>query len=183
MTATQLLTRALSALLALALLLGSLLVVAEVVVAAADRGPWLVPYADWTAGLGARSWDDWVVYTILAGLVVVGLLLLFLGVRRGKPATLPLRGRTQGVDVQASRRSVEKSLVAAVSRTFGISGAKASVRRRSARIEARATTRAVTRSESGLRQEVESAAKSRLESLGLARDLRPRVRIYAKDKR
>jgi hypothetical protein len=179
MTATQWLTRALSALLAVALLLGSLLVIAEVVVAAADRGPWLVPYTDWTAWMRERSWNDWVVNTILVGLVVVGLLLLFLAVRRGKPATLPLRGRTPGVDVKASRKSVERSLAAAVSRTSGVTGAEASVRRRSTRIEARAATR----SQSGLRQEVESAVTARLDSLGLARNLRPRVRVYPKDRR
>ena len=147
MTATQWLTRALAALLALALLLGSLLVIVEVVVAAAGRGPWLVPYPEWTTWMQQRGWNDRVVRAILVGLVVVGLLLLFLAVRRGKPATLPLRGRTPGVDVKASRKSVERSLVAAASRTSGVTGADASVRRSSARIEAQAATR----SDSGLR--------------------------------
>jgi hypothetical protein len=178
-TATQWFTRALSALVALALLLGSLLVIVEIVLAAAGRGPWLIPYADWTAWIRGRSWSDDVVKAILVGLVVVGLLLLVVAVRRGKPATLPLRGRTPGVDVTASRKSVERSLAAAVSRTSGITGADASVRRRSARIEARAASR----SPSGLRQEVEAAAKARLDSLGLRRDLRTRVRVSARDGR
>jgi hypothetical protein len=117
-----------------------------------------------------------VVKGILLGLLLVGLLLLFLAVRRGKPAALPLRERTPGVDVKASRRSMERSLAAAVSRTSGVTAANASIRRRSARIEARAASR----SPSGLRQEVESAARARLDSLGLRRDLRPRVRIYAR---
>ena len=179
MTATQWMTRALSALLALALLLGSLLVIAEVVVAAADRGPWLVPYTDWAAWMRERSWNDWVVNAALVGLVVVGLLLLFLAVRRGKPATFPLRGRTPGVDVKVSRRSVERSLAAAASRTPGITKTEASVRRRSARVKARSATR----SESGLRQEVESAVKARLDSLGLARSMHPRVQVSLKDRR
>jgi len=176
MTASQWLSRALCALLALALLLGSLLVIGEVLVAAGDRGPWLVPYPDWTAWMREHRWDDWVVNTILVGLVVSGLLLLFLAVRRGKPATLPLVSRTPGVDVKASRKSVERSLAAAVSRTYGVTEAEASVRRRSARIQAQAATR----SESGLRQEVEAAAEARLDSLGLAKNLRPRVRVSAK---
>ena len=78
MTATQWLTRALSALLALALLLGSLLAIAEVGVAAADRGPWLVPYPDWSAWMRQRSWNDWVVNAALVGLLLVGLLLMLL---------------------------------------------------------------------------------------------------------
>lgn len=179
MTATQWLTRALCALLALALLLGSLLVIAEVGLAAAGREPWLVPYPDWETWLLEHTWDDRVVIAILAGLVVLGLVFLFLAVRRGKPPTLPLRARTPGVDVTASRKSVEKSLVAAASRTPGITGAEASVRGRSARVEAQAATR----TESGLEQEVESAVTARLSSLGLTRDLRPRVRVHQEEGR
>ena len=164
----------------MALLLGSLLVVVEIVVAAAGRGPWLVPYPDWTdvdaaSEAGTIGWSR----AILLGLVVVGLLLLFLAVRRGKPATLPLRGRTPGVDVTASRKSVERSLVAAASRVSGVTGADASVRRSSARIDAQAASR----SESGLRQEVESAVQARLDSLGLTRNLSLRVQVSAKDRR
>ena len=59
----------------------------------------------------------------LGGPVLLGLLLLFLAARRGKPATLALRRRTPGVDVTASRTSVERSLAAAVSRRPGITGA------------------------------------------------------------
>jgi hypothetical protein len=179
MTATTWLNRAVSALLALALLIGSALVLAEVVAAAVDRGPWLVPYPEWTEWMRSHSWNDWVVNTILVGLVLVGLLLLALALRRGKPATLPLRDRTPGVNVKASRKSVERSLAAAASRTSGVTGADASVRRRSARIGAQATAR----SDSGLRQEVESAVKERLDSLGLARNLRTRVSVSTKEGR
>jgi hypothetical protein len=179
MTATTWLNRAVSALLALALLVGSLLVIAEVAAAALGRGPWLVPYPEWTEWMRSHSWNDWIVNTILAGLVLVGLLLLTLGLRRGKPATLPLRERTPGVDVRASRRSVERSVAAAASRTSGVTGADASVRRRRARIG----VRAATRSDADLRQEVESAVKERLDSLGLARDLRTRVAVSGKERR
>jgi hypothetical protein len=179
MTVTRWLTRALAALVALAVLVGSLLVLVEIVVAAAGGGPWLVAYPEWTTWMQQRGWTDRVVRAILLGLVLVGLLLLFLAVRRGKPATLPLRGRTPGVDVTASRRSVERSLVAAASRVSGVTGADASVRRRSARIDAQAASR----SDPGLRQEVESAVQARLDSLGLTRNLSLRVQVSAKDRR
>lgn len=178
MTATQWLTRALAALLALALLLASLLVVVEVALAAAGQAPWLVDFTQWTAWMSERNWDDRTVRTILVGLLLVGLLLLVLTLRRGKPATLSLRPRTSGVDVKASRKSVERSLAAAASRTSGVTSADASVRRRKARIEARGS-----RPESGLAQDVESAARARLDSLGLARERRLDVQIYAKDRR
>lgn len=179
MTATRWLTRVLSALVALTLFVGSLLVLAEVVAAAAGRGPWLVSYPDWTTWAGERSWNDWVVNLILAGLVVVGLLLLVLALRRGKPSALPLHGGLPGVNVRASRRSVEKSLAAAASRIPGVTKTDASVRRRSARIQAHAATRG----DSGLREEVESSVKERLDSLGLARNLRTRVGVSARDRR
>jgi hypothetical protein len=174
MTATQWLTRAFAALVALALLLVSLVALVEIVGAAAGRDPQVVAYTEWTAWMRERSWDDPVVRAILVGLVLLGLLLLFLAVRRGKPAALPLRARTPGVDVNASRKSVERSLAAAASRASGITGADASVRRRSARVEARTGAR----SESGMRQEVESVVRARLDSLGLTRDLRLRVQVH-----
>jgi hypothetical protein len=74
---------------------------------------------------------------------------------------------------------VEKSLAAAAARTTGIAGASASVSRRTARIDART----VARSEPGIREAVESGVRGRLDSLGLERRLRTRVRLTAKDTR
>ena len=179
MTASNWVTRVVCALLALALLLGSLLAIVELVAAALDRAPALVPYPDWTSWLRTHSWDDRVVTGVLVGVVVLGLLLLFLALRRGKPASLALRSRSDGVDVTASRRSVEKSLVAAAARTTGVTGASAAVSRRTARVDAR--TMGV--SEPGIREEVDSAVRERLDSLGLERRMRTRVRVTAKDPR
>lgn len=179
MTATQWLTRALAALVALALLLASLLVIVEVALAAAAQPPWLVDYTQATTWVQQHDWNDAMVKTILVAIVLLGLLLIFLSLRSGKKATLPLRQRTSGVDVKASRRSVESSLEAAASRTSGVTGADASIRRRNARIKARSAGRP----ESGLRQEVESAVGTRLDSLGLTRKLRLDVQVYAKDRR
>lgn len=179
MTATHWVTRVVAALLALALLLGSLLAVLEIVAAALDRAPALVPYPEWTSWLRTQSWNDWIVNAVLGGLVVVGLLLLLLALRRGKPASLPLRSRTDDVHMTASRRSVEKSLAAAAARTTGVTGASASVGRRTARVDART----VARSEPGIREEVESAVQGRLDSLGLERRMRTRVDLSTKDTR
>lgn len=179
MTASNWVTRVVCALLALALLLGSLLAIVELVAAALDRAPALVPYPDWTSWLRTHSWDDRVVTGVLVGVVVLGLLLLLLALRRGKPASLALRSRSDGVDVTASRRSVEKSLVAAAARTTSVTGASAAVSRRTARVDAR--TMGV--SEPGIREEVDSAVRERLDSLGLERRMRTRVRVTAKDPR
>lgn len=179
MTATNWVTRVVSALLALALLIGSLLAVVEIVAAALGRAPALVPYPEWTTWMRMHSWNDWIVNAVLAALVVLGLLLLVLAFRRGKPASLALRSRSDGVDVTASRRSVEKSLAAAAARTTGIAGASAAVSRRTARVDART----VARSESGSRDEVESAVRGRLDSLGLERRMRTRVDLTTKETR
>ena len=176
MTARNWVTRLVSALLAVALLLGSLLVVVEIVAAGLGRPPVLIPYPGWTSWLRTHSWNDWIVNTVLGGLLVLGLLLLLLAFRRGKPASLALRSGSDGVDVTASRRSVEKSLAAAAARTTGIAGASASVSRRTARVNART----VARSEPGSREELESAVRRRLDSLGLERRLRTRVDLTTK---
>ncbi|QNN51551.1 DUF6286 domain-containing protein [Nocardioides mesophilus] len=179
MTATKWITRVVSALLALALFLGSLLVVVEIVAAALGRAPAVLPYSDWTSWLRTHSWNDWIVNTVLVGLVILGLLLLLLAFRRGKPASLALRSESGGVDVTASRRSLEKSLAAAATRTTGIVGASASVSRRTARVDAQT----VAPSQPGVREEVESAVRARLDALGLERPMRTRVELTTKDTR
>jgi hypothetical protein len=171
MTATNWLSRVVSALLAIALVIGSLLMVVEIVAAALDRAPALVPYPEWTRWLRTHSWNDWAVNAILCGMIVLGLLLLLLATRRGKPASLALTRTTEGVEVTASRRSVEKSLAATAARTTGITGASASVSRRTARVKART----VTRSDSGIRDEAETAVTGLLDSLNLERRMRLRV--------
>jgi len=179
MRATNWVTRLVAALLALAILLGSLLGVAEIVAAALGRAPAVVPYPKWTGWLRTHSWNDGLVKAVLAGLVVLGLLLLLLAFRRGKPASLALRSDTDGVAVTASRRNLEKSLAAAAARTTSIAAASASVSRRTARVEART----VAPSEPGVREAVESAVRDRLRSLGLERRLRTRVDLTTKDTR
>jgi hypothetical protein len=179
MTATNWVTRVVSALLALALLIGSLLAIVEIVAAALDRAPAMVPYSEWTDWLRTHSWNDWVVNVVLGGLVALGLVILVLAFRRGKPASLALKPRTDGVEVTASRRGVERSLVAAAARTTGVTGAKASVGRRTARVQAHT----MARSDPGIRAEVESAVRGRLEALGTERRMRSRVVLSTKDKR
>lgn len=179
MTATNWVTRVVCALLAMALFVGSLLALVEVVAAALGLDPVLLPHPEWTSWLRDHTWDDWTVIALLGGLVVLGLLVLLLALRRGKPASLALKSRTDGVDVTASRRSVEKALAAAAARTTGIAEASASVGRRTARVDGRT----LARSEPGMRAEVETAVKGRLDSLGLGRRMRTRVDLTTKGKR
>ena len=72
MSVTQWLTRGLSALVALALLLASLVALVEIVAAAVGRAPVVVRYPEWTAWLREHSWDDPVVRSQMALVVLLG---------------------------------------------------------------------------------------------------------------
>ena len=179
MTATNWLSRLVCSLLALCLLVGSLVAIVEIVAAGLGHAPVLVPFPDWTSWLRAHSWNDWIVNAALGGLVVLGLLLLILGIHRGKPASLALTSGSEGVRVTASRRSVEKTLAAAAARTPGIADASASVGRRTARVKGWT----LAPPEPGTLEDVESAVSVRLESLGLARRMGTQVDLSTKDTR
>jgi len=170
-----LLNRILSALLALALLLGGLLAATEIVLAQLGQPSWLVPHRQWSGWLNAQTWDTAVVRAILVGVVLLGLLLLVPALRRGKPSTVALAARegSTATRVSASRRGVEKTLAAAARRTEGISSATADVRRRSVRVKARTATR----SKPDLQQQLSTAVSARLDELGLSGALRPRVTL------
>ncbi|MCW2576684.1 MAG: uncharacterized protein JWR28_3048 [Modestobacter sp.] len=166
------LNRVLATLLALALFLGGLLAVVEIVLAAFDRPAWLVPHQEWSTWLAGESFDDGVVRAALIGLVVVGLLLLLVGLRRGKPGSIALPARTDGVRVTASRRGLERSLATSASRAGGVRSARAKVGRRAVRVKATTAVRS-----GDLQQPVTAGVTERLEELGLSGVLRPRVTV------
>jgi hypothetical protein len=176
MTTTNIVHRVLAAILALALLFAAVVTLVEIVLATLKRPPWLVPYPQWAQWLSQHRWTDATVEAGLVVLALLGALLLFLALRRGKPATLPLSSSSEGVQVTASRRSVEKSVAAIAARTSGVTNASASARRRTVLVQAQTTTRG----QSDLQQQVTAAVRERLESLGLAERLRTRVHIVSR---
>lgn len=178
----NLLNRILSAVLALALLLGGSLAVVEIVLAQLGRPSWLVPHEQWSQWLASRGWDDSVVRVILAGLVILGIVLLLLAMRRGKPrlVALPATGGddASGITLTASRRDVERSLAAAARRTGGVRKASAKVTRRRVKVQAQTTTR--SRGDD-IASQVTAAVSDRLTDLGLADRLAPRVTLSRKE--
>ena len=172
--------RILSVLLALVLLLGGLLAAVEIVLALLDRPSWLIPREEWANDVTDQTWDSSTVRAILVGLIVVGLVLLLVGLSRGRPAALalsPREGTPPQVTVTASRRGIERSLEQAAREAEGITDAKATVSRRTATVWA--TSR--TRSPGDLRAGVESALAARLADLGLAGRLRTKVRVTSRE--
>lgn len=171
--------RVLATLLALALFLGGLLAVVEIVLAALDRPAWLVPHPDWTSWLTGNTFPSGIVRAVLIGLAVLGLLLLVATLRRGRPGSLQLPGRTEGVRVTASRKGIERTLATAARRPDGVRSARVKAGRRAVRV--RATTG--LRSTEELRQPVTTAVTDRLEELGLTGVLRPRVTVSQESSR
>lgn len=82
--------RILSALLALALLIGGLLAAAEIALAQLGRSPWLISHQESSVWLAEQSWESTTVRSVLAATLLIGLLLMVTAVRRGKPALVQL---------------------------------------------------------------------------------------------
>lgn len=165
--------RVVATLLALGLFLGGLLAAAEIVLAALDRPSWLVPHEQWSGWLADNTFQAGIARTLLIGMVVLGLLLLLLALRRGKPGSLQLPARTEGVRVTASRRGIERTLATAARRADGVRDARAKAGRRAVRVQA---STALRRPEE-LQQPVTAAVTERLDELGLIGVLRPRVKV------
>lgn len=165
--------RVLATLLALALLLGGLLAVVEIVLAALGRQPWLVPHPGWTTWLGDQTLASGVVRAVLIGAAVLGLVLLVLALRRGRPGALPLPARVESVRTTASRRGLERTLRAAATRPDGVRDARVKARRRTVTVKAATGLR----DPGDLQSRVTQAVTERLEELGLADRLRPRVTV------
>lgn len=181
MSPTATVNRLLSALLALVLILGGLLVATEIVLAQSGRRPWVIPHPTWAGWLRERTWDSDVIRLGLAGLALVGLLLLVLAVRRGRPRAVVLTSRAggpAGVRTTASRRGLDRTLTAAARRVDGVSGARARVGRRSVSVVAETPSRA-----GDTKQQVTDAVARRLAELGIIGTLRPRVTISRRTNR
>jgi hypothetical protein len=158
--------------LALALFLAASVAVVDIVLAAFKRPHWIVDASAWANWLRAARWYDGTVRLGLVGAIVLGLILLFVGLRRGRPSSVPLTA-ADGVQIRASRRAVERAVDAAARRVEGVSAADVSVRRR--RVRVRALTR--RREPGDLEEAVRQAVSSRLTGLGLEHTLTPSVRL------
>lgn len=167
------LDRVLSAVLAFALLVGGLLVAVEIVLAGLGRGPWFVAHDRWAASARTTPWSDADVRLALAGLVVLGVLLLVVAGARRRPEELPLVARGGGVVSTLDRRTVERWLVGQVEGVDGVSGAGVRIRHGSTSVEATSLGRDVGAVEPGVRE----VASSSLASLDLDRVPRVRVRV------
>jgi glucose dehydrogenase len=168
MNAATITNRVLSALLALVLVVGGLLVAVEIVLAQLGRQALLIPWEAWARWLGGQTWDTSTVRLVLAGLVVVGLVLLILALRPGKPRRLALPDTGSIV-----RRALQQNLADTAARASGVASASAKAGRRTVTITATTANPNTTE----VQKAAQAAVNQRLDQIGLARRLRSRVRI------
>lgn len=178
MTGMVVLRRLLALVLAAALLVAAVIGLVEIVAAALGQSAWIVPGQDWVNRLRSYRWDDGVVRLALSGVLLLGLLLLLTGLRRGRPAELALTSTEPGVTVTASRHSVERTLAAAARSIPGITSASVSSRRRGVRVDAWTRIR-----DADLRDRVGAAVGERIDALALSRPPRLTVRVRTKESR
>ena len=124
------LTRILSALASLALIAAGVVAAVEVVAAALERDPVVLP-SDYAAQATRWQWDDRSVMVVLAVTGAVGVILLLTGLWRRAPLTIPVAGR-EGVAVE--RRGLEGSLSRRLAELDGVSSARVRVGRRRVRV-------------------------------------------------
>jgi len=168
-------TRLVSALLALALLVGGLLAALEIAAAGLGREDDLVlDWRDWRQDLLDTPWEDYVVRLVLAAMVAVGLLLLFLARRR--PTAVPLSDRVAGSAADLDRGGLEHFLAARLDRVDGVGSAGVRIRGGRARVTAVTPARDTAPVESAVRQATDTA----LGELGLARSLPVRVAVTSR---
>lgn len=173
----RIVNRALCAVLALALLVGGLIVAVEIVIAGFDRPPWVLPHDEWYRSARTRSWASAPARWIFIGLVVAGLLLLLLQLARRRPAALPLAPGAVPADV--GRRSLEKSLARAAVRVDGVAAARARVDGDRAEVVASSNRRQA----GDLQPRVAQVLDRRMAALGLARLPAVRVKVQARSDR
>lgn len=162
------LTRVLSALASLALIAAGSVAVVEVVAAALDAGPVLLP-GDFAARAEGWLWDDRSVVVALVAAGALGAVMVLTGVWRRAPLTIPVQGRA-GVAIE--RRALEGSLSRRLTNLDGVSGARVRAGRR--RLRVRIDSRRQVAPEQ-VREAVRASLDRELDDQHL--ELRPSVRL------
>ena len=173
MNAATVTVRLLSALLAVLLVVGGLLVAVEIVLAQLGRPALLIPWLVWAVWLGGQTWATSIIRLLLAGLVVVGLVMLVVALRPGKPRRLALPATDRNVHVSIARRALQQTLSDAAVRARGVASASAKAGRRTVTV----TATTANPNTIDVQQAALAAIEQRLDQLGLAGRLRPRVRM------
>src|SRR4051812_36643319 len=165
--------RILCLLLAAAIAVAGVLAVIEIIAANTDHDPVFVKWHGLVDDLASNEWKTAGPRVAAIVLIVVGLLLLFFALRRGKPNTVALTTNAQATDMTTTRRSLQRSLSAVATHVDGVAEAKAKVKRRKIIV----TGRAGTADTDGARSRLVSQMQDRIDGLSLADTRRLKVRL------
>lgn len=176
MDAVRTTNRIVSALLAVALLVGGLLVAVEVVLAGLDKDHWILPHEGWARSARDTSYTDRSARILFLVLAVIGLALLLLELIRRRPPALPMTGHDRGVDADLDRRGIERWLATRMADVEGATGAKAKINRRAVEITAQTPQRDVA----DVQRRLERAAQDNVDELDLAQPLTARAKVTSR---
>ncbi len=165
--------RALCAVLALAALVGGLVVAAEIIVAGFERGPWLLPYDRWDRFVRATPWSDADVRLAGAVMLAAGIAILVVQLLRRRPVALALSAAPGGTPADLERRGAERWLRERASQVTGVVDADVRLRRAVAVVRARSLDPDTAAVEGRLRDETSGA----LEALGVDQPHRVKVQV------
>ena len=177
----RLLNRPLAFILAVALAAASIIVIIEVLAAAAHTRPVVMHWPTWYHWAETTRWDAQVIRVWSAVLIAIGVLILAMELKPRRIIRLPLRSGDQAIDAALTRSGLAGTLRAAATSIDGITGATVTVRRRRVRVAAKSAARG--RSTAGaLKDPVTQAVRGRLDDLGLYRPPRLKVRVISRSR-
>lgn len=169
-------SRVLAGLIALALVVGGVLLVVEVAVAALSRSPWLVPWDRWWRSAQTQPWSDGDTRLVALLLLALGLLLLLVTLSRWRPVSLALSREPGMPDGDVRRASLESALARHAESVDGVDRASVKVVGSKARVRVDSNRR----DPGDLGARVERQVAERLDAVSLASpprvavDVRPR---------
>jgi hypothetical protein len=170
----RILTRVVSALLALLLLVGGLAAAVEIMVAGIGREePLWLPWDEWRRTALDTPWRDPATRIVFIVLLLVGLGLLALLLAPRRPRGIALAPRVDGADADLDRAGLEQWLASRLARVDGVDGVGVRIRRGRARVAASTPTRETA----GVGTRLTAAAVAALGELGLASSLPVRVSV------
>jgi hypothetical protein len=158
--------RPLAFILAAALAAAAVFVIIEVIAAAVNHGPLVVPWTTWYRWASRTRWDQLVIQVWSAILIAIGAVILAIELKPHRVTRLSLQSQHDATDAGVTRRGLAKTLRAAATGIDGVSAAAVTVGRRRARVTATAAARGRTAAEA-LRAPVTRTLQERLDDMGL----------------
>lgn len=166
--------RVVAGVVALALLVGGVLVAVEIALQAGGREePWVLPWDTWYREGLETPWSDPTVRAVCIGLLVAAALLLALQFARRSPSALPVTPRTDAVHVDLDRRGLERWLENRLDKVDGVASVQVRAQRRKVRVRADA----VSRDAAPIERRLDEVAAREIAELDLVRPPSVDVRV------